>query len=278
MSNQHIKEPGYWPEEYRGSGSQITQNLPKKYTILAEIKILQDRLQDMYTNRADVVNMTGDGWAAAHQNEIKEIFWVYLKALGWISGLHGAVFGTMIGVFGGILAGVLFEATLYTEAVLLFLATTLFFVGPFIYVTYAEVVTEDSAKWVVGNNTKMFHDEMTKAMQFIIVNTWLITIATFIGSLFIVGLLNDYIVRFSIGMLEVFRIVIPERLHGNIVNNGMIYGIGWFVLMIGTVYVGRTWYMNKVKGKSEGRSIENRKTQNSMKFKDNVQEVREMFK
>lgn len=84
------------------SSSQVTQNMAKKYTILAEVKMLQDRLQDMFTNRSDMVNITGDGWAAAHRNEVKEILWVYLKSLGWISGFHGAILGVTIGVLGGV--------------------------------------------------------------------------------------------------------------------------------------------------------------------------------
>lgn len=277
MSQEHIKEPAYWPEQYRGSGNQVTQNMPKKYTILAEIKVLQDRLQDMYTNRSDMVNITGDGWAAAHQNEIKEIFWVYLKALGWISGFHGAIIGVIIGIIGGIVAGVTFEASLYQVSIMMFMLSAMFVLAPFGYMLYAEIITEDSAKFVVGQNTEMFFGEMRKSMQFIVANTWIITFATFVAMLFILGLFEEKAVAFSMGMLKIFGLVIPERLGAAIYNNGSIYGISWFAIMLASAYIARIVYIDRVKTEAQAKSNSNKKTQNRYKHKDAVQEVREIF-
>lgn len=277
MSNQHIKEPAYWPEEHRGSSSQVTQNMPKKYTILAEIKVLQDRLQDMYTNRSDIVNVTGDGWAAAHQNEIKEIFWVYLKALGWISGLHGAVFGTSLGVIGSLLAGVFFEVGLYGLAFGVLMLSSMVFIGPFIYLTYAEIITIESGKWVVGSNTKLFHDKMIEAMQFVISNTWLIALVVFVGMIFLLGLFDVFVVKFIIGMLGFFRVIIPEDLYGTIVSNGQLYGIGFFIALMALIYFIRTAVISKTKKESSDRATINKQNIETMKYKDNVQEVRFLF-
>lgn len=259
------------------SSSQVTQNMAKKYTILAEVKMLQDRLQDMFTNRSDMVNITGDGWAAAHRNEVKEILWVYLKSLGWISGFHGAILGVTIGVFGGLLAGVTFSAGLLFPAVLFSVVSAMFVVTPYGYMLYAEIITEESKQWVVGQNTQNFFEKMRDSMQFIVWNTWVISGATFIGILFFIGLFETTAISMSMAVLKAFGIVIPQNLQSAIFNNGSIYGISLFALTIAGFLIARVTYMDRIKKIADDKSSANVKTQNMYKYKDAVQEARDLY-
>lgn len=260
-----------------GNSNQITQNMQKKYTYLAPIKQLQDRLQDMYTNRADMVNATGDGWAATHNNELREIFWVYLKALGWVGGFHGNLLGVPLIILSGIIAGVMFEVGLYLLGISLLLIGALMYVGAIGYLIYAEKLTEESMKWAVGQNTGMFFKKMKTAMSFVTTNTWVITAVIFVGSLFFVGLFEKYMITFTAKMVKVFGIIVPDELAGPIYNNGLMFALSWFIIVTIAIYVFRARWIEDTIFLANKKRLENEKTQNIFKYKDAVQEVKALF-
>lgn len=261
----------------QSSGNQVTQNMVKKYTILTDVKQLQDRLQDMYTNRSDMVNITGDGWAAAHKNEIREITWVYVKALGWISGLHGAVVGVFIGMIGGTMAGVAFEVGLVMPALILFAISALFVLAPFVYMLYAETITEESGQWAVGQNTQMFFQKMQDGMNVINTSTWAITAVTFIGTLVLMGVFEKASITASMAVLKAMGIVMPEYLRAAAYNNGSIYGISWFALLMAGIYVVRYIHIERIREDAKAKADANKQVQGMYKNKDSLAEARAAF-
>lgn len=280
MSNTnsiHSKED--LSQDYKNNGNQVTQNIPKKYTVLSEIKILQDRLQDMYTNRSDMVNATGDGWAAAHQNEVKEIFWVYLKSLGWVGGLHGAVVGNLFGMLGFIYAGILFELSFFYSAFFLFSLALTSVVYPFGYMIYAEMITEDSGKFVTGENTRQFFGEMRKAMAFVSSNTWMITVVMFFIMLFLVGIFEKKLITFMVWVLKaLFGLVLSsQQLQETIFSNGSLYGIILFTGTMVFIFITKTIIIDNIKRRSSIISAGHIKVQKQYKYKDSVQEAKELF-
>lgn len=280
MSNTnsiHSKED--LSQDYKNNGSQVKQNIPKKYTVLSEIKILQDRLQDMYTNRSDMVNATGDGWAAAHQNEVKEIFWVYLRSLGWVGGLHGAILGNLLGMLGFIYAGVFYELSFFYASFVLFALALTSVVYPFGYMIYAEMITEDSGKFVTGENTGQFFGEMRKAMAFVSSNTWMITIVMFFIMLFSVGIFEKKLIAFMVWILkDLFGLALSsQQLQQTIFSNGSIYGIILFTGTMVFIYIAKAIIIDNIKRQSSIISAGHIKVQKQFKHKDSVQEARELF-
>lgn len=278
MANIHDKED--LSNDYQNNGSQITKHMPKKYTFLAEIKILQDRMQDMFSNRSDMVNATGDGFAAAHQNEIKEIFWVYMNSLGWVSGLHGAIIGTILGMLGFIYAGALLQLSLIYPAFVLFFFSTLCVAAPFGYVVYAEMITEDTGKFVVGASTKAFHTEMKKAMAFIVSNTIMITMAVFVAMLFIVGIFDTKLILLLHWILKIiFRIQLDSTsIETSVFSNGSIYGMISFGGVMVLIFLIRKFVIDDIKHRTTKLSAAHKKMQKQFKNKDSVQEAKELFK
>lgn len=257
-------------------GNQITQNMGNKYTVLPEIKMLQDRLQDMYTNRSDIVNVTGDGFAAAHKNEIKEMRWVYLKGLK-----HIVFYGSAFGIFGGLIvslmAGVLFEVGISTMSTILAVVAAVMFWVPFGYLLYAEVITEESGQWAIGPNTKQFFNKMKLEMSITNSTVWtsvgLITIAI----LFAAGLMEVPLENGMTKFLKLFKIIVPEHLQADVLSNGELYGVAWFAIILGSFWLIRKKLLEKIKHEAGVLAERNSITQQSYKDKDSVSEARKLF-
>lgn len=279
MANIHDKED--LSNDYKSnSGSQITQNMPRKYSILPGIKILQDRLQDMYTNRSDTVNATGDGWAAAHQNEVKEIMWVYLKCIGVLAGFHGVVLAIPLGFLGFIYSGIFFETSHGLIGGFFLLLSLAVISRPFGLLTYAEMITEDSRKYVVGENTKQFFESMKTSMSNISSSVWMLSAGSFIGMFFLVGLLEKPMISFMSWIFKhvLFMPIDSPSLKLAIFNNGSVYGMMFFATTMVAIFITRTLILDRVKQRATALSIEHKKTQAQYKNKDSVQEARELFK
>lgn len=280
MSEQHAgnhHHQHYHATPPQSSGSQVTQNMQKKYTILGEIKILQDRLQDMYTNRSDMVNVTGDGWAAAHQNEIKEIRWVYLKAL-WPLNVHISLFSVALGELLSIFTGVLFEVGAFAPASFFALITVVTIIFPLGYLLYAEMLTEECGKWSIGQNTTMFHDKMKQEMAIIASSAWAFAVGVFFITLFLFGSLDSYILQWTVAGLKEFKIIIPDHLKAPMLDNGVIYGLELFIATVTIFYFYRAKTLTKIRLEAGEIASKNKKSQELLKNKDSFDEARSLYK
>ncbi|MDD3465647.1 MAG: hypothetical protein PHE67_00740 [Campylobacterales bacterium] len=139
--------------------NQVTTRAPEKYTFGSGIKNLLDRLQDMYTNRVDAVGMTGDGFAAAHESEIDEIFWVYLKFFMFEVGLLGAV--TFVVLYAMSFIGGLFITLGFFKSGMIAIAVGCIPLGYITFhLTYAGYLTYRGIKWATGEATNVFYKKM----------------------------------------------------------------------------------------------------------------------
>lgn len=187
--------------------NQVSTKALEKYTFGSGIKNLLDRLQDMYTSRADMVSITGDGFAAAHDSEIKEIFWVYLKYFGFAIGLIGFIAFAALYVFSFI-GGVLLTLGFYKSGLLSIVVGAI----PIAYLTghisYAGYLTYRGIKWATGSSTTTFYGKMEKSFeQCVSFSVWhVMTFGLLIVLLLsiVTGLdsVSNYIMHFVLGFFK----------------------------------------------------------------------------
>lgn len=276
--SEHNHVENRHPKPDSGYSTTTGQQKQTKYTFLNDIKILQDRLQDMYTNRSDLVNVTGDGLAAAHTNEVREIFWIYIKSLGWIAGLHGALLGMLILLFFGIVGFIVWEVGGRGSALAIVALATLPFVGSMGYMIYASKITEESRKWVVGENTRQFFIEMKKAMSFIETNIlWMIFSVMFFAVLFM-GFLDQYLIKASRVVLKVaYGAILPDNIVVAALSNAQIDIVLYIVAISAILFSAKTYVVLFVGERAAKIQAEHKLSVDNYREKDTVQIARKLF-
>lgn len=256
-------------------GSEITKNMTDKYSWFSPVKILRDRLQDMYTNRVDLVNITGEGMAAAHQSELEEIKWVYytkspIAAVATI----GVMMGIMFSIFIGFLGSMCIPDGSFVLAAFLFALSFLVIASPFVYIVKIEEITEAAGVWVAGKNTREFHNCMTSALRNVIGGVWL--------SVAIGYLLAFLLLGFGVGPISGFAVAafglhIEHDYLAGIADMASQAAFVWGAVALFAIWAVRTKYMKRVMREVARIQQEHEAAQRQYKYFDAVEEVRALF-